>query len=196
MGAVGAGHHGTNRDDQTFSRLLVGESQKVGRPEYLPFFDRDPVERRSDFPGLPGALEGVGENRHLGLFTIRIVATFPAVEIDGHPAGNRIQPRCRITLGVELACRSPRLQESLLDSFLGEAPVTERSIRHGEDGPPVAVVQVTDGSGISIPEPPYYSGADSLAQDVSFKATIGTVAALSRPVRCQFRRRRVRTRRR
>jgi hypothetical protein len=86
----------------------------------------------------------------------RLMAPLSSEQINCYPSGDRMQPWSWITLQVEPARSSPRLQKRLLDGFLGEATIAERSIGNGEDRPTIVLVDGADGSGISVPKPSHH----------------------------------------
>ena len=132
--------------------LLVGQAEIVGRPQDYLFIVWDLVEGEADLPRLPGRLERRREHGHLRLFVGCHVAALAPIQIDGDPAGDGVEPRSRLTVGIEPARGPPRLKKRLLDGFFGQAPVTEGSIRHREHGPPVGVIELTYGVGITAAE--------------------------------------------
>ncbi len=82
------------------------------------------------------------------------MASLPPVEVHRHPAGNGVEPRRRVAVGVEPGCCPPRLQERLLHRLLGEATVAQRLEGDHEHGAAVPVVQQSDRLRVAPPEAP------------------------------------------
>jgi hypothetical protein len=95
----------------------------------------------------------------------RLVPLLAAKQIDRNPASDRIQPRRRIPLRIKTRRCAPCLEERLLNCLLGKTPVPQSAISNREHGPAILLVQVADGSGITIPKPSHHTGTYSLAHE-------------------------------
>jgi len=71
------------------------------------FVRRQLVERSAELPCLEGALDvgWLGDQRRFGgrrIVEVVVLSTLlAAMDIDGHPAGNRGQPRAEFSAGIE-----------------------------------------------------------------------------------------------
>ena len=148
---------GSDGDSQPFRRLLMREPQKVGRLDDVAVFGWHLVDGGSDFPGLPCLFEGAGKYGHLTVVVCfrsvegdpTLVTLLTPVHIDRGASGDRIEPWSGVSLDIEPVGCLPRLKEGELHRFLGQAPIAERRVRHGVDGPSVLVVELCDGMWVS-----------------------------------------------
>ena len=139
---------------QTVGGLLVSETEKERGFDHGPFLRCQPVHRISNFPGLPHPFEGGGKGNDVRfVHPVNPMAPFPAIYVDGHPAGNGVKPWGRVPFEIECVGGTPGLEKCLLSGVLGEHSIAESSQAHAKNRPPVLLIERPDSIGVSGSQP-------------------------------------------